>query len=137
MRREDIIIKRAMDYRERARIYLENFEEDRRRGDREKAGEALWGVVSCLINALHIIEEEKPASNHQKQKIFAQQFIRSAFEEGEELAKAYEYAERFHSNFYHAFLNDEEFERIGRDILRLAERLDFALIEKLRKLACS
>jgi len=128
------IIERVKDYRERASRYFGNFEEERRKGDREKAGEALWGVVSCLVNAFFILEKGKPSSKHGVLSDFAQQFLTSTFEEGEELAKIYKKVEKFHANFYHAFLDDEEFEEMGADILRLVERLDIALKDKLQKL---
>lgn len=60
---QDIFAK-VKGCRERASLYFENFEEERRREDREKAGEALWGVVSCLMNAFHIFEKGKPAPKH-------------------------------------------------------------------------
>lgn len=123
-----------MEYRDRARTYFKNFEKERMKGNREKAGEALWGVVSCLINALALIVCGRPLPDHKEQRRFAREFILSTFEDGEELVKAYNNAEKFHANFYHAFLNDEEFEKIGADIVRLTERLDTTLVERLRKL---
>jgi hypothetical protein len=128
------ILKRVMGYRNRAQLYLKNFEKEKIEGNREKAGEALWGVISCLINALAILEYGKPISDHKEQSRFATQFILSTYEDGEKLAKAYSYAERFHANFYHAFLDAQEFETISAEILNLAGRLDATLMEKIRKL---
>ncbi|MEM0007857.1 MAG: hypothetical protein QXR89_06305 [Candidatus Bathyarchaeia archaeon] len=128
------ILKRVVDYRNRAKLYLKNFEKEKVEGNKEKAGEALWGVISCLINALALFEYGKPIPDHKEQSKFATQFILSTYEDGEELAKAYRNAEKFHANFYHAFLDDKEFETISAEILDLAGRLDATLVEKLRKL---
>jgi len=72
------IIKKANEYRERATRYLKNFEWEMEKRDREKAGEALWGVVSCLVNALYLLEEGKPSSRHGDSCKFAQEFLISS-----------------------------------------------------------
>ena len=134
---EDVLgirIGRAQEYRERASHYRRNFEEERGRRSKEKAGEALWGVVSCLLNAIAILEKGKPCFEHRLLSNFAKQFLVSSFEDGEQLARIYKKVEKFHANFYHAFLDDEEFEQIGADIWRLVERLDRTLVDKLHKL---
>ncbi|MCD6255483.1 MAG: hypothetical protein J7J44_04320 [Deltaproteobacteria bacterium] len=128
------IIYRVRDYMERASRYFDNFEQERRRGEKEKAGEALWGVVSCLLNAFFILEKGKPASKHGVLSDFAQQFLISSFKNGEELARVYKKVEKFHANFYHAFLDKAEFEELCADILTLVGRLDIALKYKLQKL---
>jgi hypothetical protein len=130
---EEMLI-RVENYRERASFYFSNFEKEMREGNKEKAGEALWGVVSCLVNALSLIERGKPLPNHKEQSVFAQQFLVSKFKEGEELAKIYRTAEKFHANFYHAFLDKEEFENMVAGIQKLIEFLDRALKEELSKI---
>jgi hypothetical protein len=44
------ILKRAMGYRNRAQLYLKNFEKEKIEGNREKAGEALWGGLGLLFD---------------------------------------------------------------------------------------
>lgn len=128
------MLNKVKNYRERASFYFSNFEKEITEGNKEKAGEALWGVVSCLVNALSILERGKPSPDHKEQRDFIQQFLISRFKEGEELAKIYSKAEKFHANFYHAFLDKEEFEEIVADIQRLIEFLDRALKDELSKI---
>ena len=52
-------LEKVDEYRSRATLYLENFHEEALKGDREKAGEALWGAVACLLNAIHLLMEGK------------------------------------------------------------------------------
>lgn len=124
---------RVNEYKERATRYLINFEAEREMGDREKSGEALWGVVSCLINALFLLENGRPSSSHGVSCEYAKQFIISTFgeKEGWELFSTYRKVEKFHANFYHAFLDEDEFEAMTGEILRLIERLSTALDTKL------
>jgi len=133
---EDIIriTQGARKYRERASRYLQNYEWEMEKGDREKAGEALWGVISCLINSLYFLENGKPATVHRVSVNFAKQFIASTFgENGKELVDIYGNAEKFHANFYHAFLDEEEFKKMAGDILKLVKNLDHALSDLLGK----
>jgi hypothetical protein len=120
--------EKAKEYRERASRYLRNFESEQQKGDREKAGEALWGVVSCLTNALFLIYSDRPSSNHRTTSEFAKQFIVSNFgEDGERLVNSYKKVEKFHANFYHAFLDKDEFEKSVSEIFTLIELLDHFL----------
>ena len=129
------IMKKTREYRERASRYLQNYEWEMEKRDREKAGEALWGVISCLINALYFLENGEPSTKHRDSAKFAIQFIisTSGEKDGKELVDIYGKVEKFHANFYHAFLNEEEFKKTAGDILRLVEYLDHALSDKLSK----
>jgi len=75
----------------------------------------------------------KPQPRHGNQREFAVQFLVSEFEDGKELFKIYKKAEKLHSNFYHAFLEKDELERLWADVLRLVKRLDNAFREKLKR----
>jgi len=135
-RAEEEFLKRmqkAREYWERASFYLKNYENDRIKSE-EKASEDLWGVVSCLMNAISVIELGKPQPRHGNQREFAMQFLISEFEDGKELFKIYEKAEKLHTNFYHAFLEKDELEELWADVLRLVKRLDNAFREKLKRL---
>ena len=101
--------------------------------DREKAGEALWGVVSCLVNALYLLEEGKPSSKHGDSCKFAQEFLISSNGErdGKELVNAYRKVEKFHANFYHAFLDEDEFGRSAAEILQLIRHLGQLLNDRI------
>jgi len=133
--KEDIlrILEKTREYRERASRYLLNFEWEMEKGDREKAGEALWGVVSCLINALYLLKNGEPPTKHRVSGVFAQQFIISKLGEKDdrELVDVYGKVEKFHANFYHAFLDDAEFNNTAGDILKLVKWLDQILSEML------
>ena len=127
------IIKKANEYRERATRYLKNFEWEMEKRDREKAGEALWGVVSCLVNALYLLEEGKPSSRQGDSCKFAQEFLISSQGEmdGKELVNAYRKVEKFHANFYHAFLDEDEFGLSAAEILQLIKHLGQLLNDKI------
>jgi hypothetical protein len=122
---EDVLSK-AKEYRERASRYLQNYEGEIEKGDKEKGGEALWGVISCQINAIYLVENGRPSTSHSESARFARQFIISKFGEidGEELVQVYRKVEKFHANFYHAFLDEEEFKKYATDIMRLIKYLD-------------
>ena len=126
-------MRKAREYWERASFYLKNYENDRIKSE-EKASEDLWGVVSCLMNAISVVELGKPQSRHGNQREFAMQFLISEFEDGKELFKIYEKAEKLHSNFYHSFIKRDELEGLWADVLRLVKRLDNAFREKLKRL---
>ena len=83
---EEQLLKRmqkAREYWERASFYLKNYENDRIKSE-EKASEDLWGVVSCLMNGISVIEFGKPQQRHGNQREFAMQFLISEFEDGRE-----------------------------------------------------
>ena len=129
-------MRKAREYWERASFYLKNYENDRIKS-KEKASEDLWGVVSCLMNAISVVELGKSQPRHGNQREFAMQFLISEFEDGKELFKIYEKAEKLHTNFYHAFLEKDELEELWADVLRLVKRLDNAFREKLKRLQVS
>ncbi len=129
----DNILKKAKEYRARASRYLQNYEREIEKGDREKAGEALWGVVSCLINALYLVENGRPSTSHGESTKFARQFIISKLGDkgGDELIRAYRTVEKFHANFYHAFLDEDEFKNYVVGIVQLIKYLDGVLEDKI------
>ncbi len=131
------IINKASEYRERSNRYLQNFEWEMEKRDREKAGEALWGVVSCLTNALYLLVNGKPSTQHCVSSNFTREYLISAFGEkvGTELSRIYGKVEKFHANFYHAFLDEEEFGMIAADIMKLIKCLDDLLGDKLDELS--
>ena len=112
---------------------MKNYENDRIKSE-EKASEDLWGVVSCLMNAISVVELGKPQPRHGNQREFAMQFLISEFEDGKELFKIYRKAEKLHSNFHHSFIKRDELEELWADVLRLVKRLDNAFREKLKRL---
>jgi hypothetical protein len=130
-------LEKISEYRSRATRYLQNFEWEIQKKDREKAGEALWGIVSCLFNAIYLLETGKPCSEHAKLRIFAGEFLVSNFGEGdgERFYDIYRKVEKFHANFYHAFLDEDEFEKDASEILRLLGILDNKLQNMLNEIA--
>ncbi len=118
------IICRAMEYRERAVKYFMNFEEERLRENFDKAGEALWGVISCLLNAIHLLEKGKPITDHQMMRQFAVHYLVSMTDEGERLVGIFKRAEKLHANFYHSFLDRDEFNELCNEIIELIKVLE-------------
>jgi hypothetical protein len=80
------------------------------------------------------VELGKPAQGHSEQTRFAEIYITSQLPNAEELLKAHKYVERFHTNFYHAFLGQQEFDELASKIRQLIEALDTALKQRLEEL---
>ncbi len=128
------LLKEVQRYRELATSYIADYQEELTRGDKEKAGEALWGAVGCLLNAIHIVKTGKPIARHDDLREFARTLL-IRLDSGGELFKIFRSAEKLHANFYHAFLELDEFVRLAEDMLRLIEALDKDLVEEVKALA--
>ena len=95
-------------------------------GELDKAGEFLWGVMACYLNALKLMYTGKTAGTHKELMEVA---IMVAKELGDErFRRAIKNAERLHANFYHLFLDAEDFARIYDDILYAARQLHELLL---------
>lgn len=79
-----------------------------------------------------LLEVGKPLTRHREQNRFARELLISAFKEGEELAEIYRKVEKLHANFYHAFLEPDELEKLRADGMKLVEFLGRAIEERLK-----
>lgn len=89
--------------------YLDNYRKLEREGEFEKAGEALWGAVSNLVEAIAWARTGDGLGSYASQKEFVRQL---AAETGdEELYEAYKDAENLHvKGFYERLMDRDEFE---------------------------
>lgn len=126
-------LEEVQRYKALATSYIANYQEELARGDKEKAGEALWGAISCLLNAIHVTKTGKPIVRHDDLREFARTLLIRLDSSGE-LFEIFRRAEKLHANFYHAFLELDEFVKLAEDILRLIEALDRDLMEEMRAL---
>ncbi len=117
------ILQKVLEYRKKAGEYLLNYYKEIDQGNREKAGESLWEAFSCLVNAMYLLSKGKPVTRHDEMIRFAQYFLLSVIKEGKEYARIVKDVQKLHSNFYHFFLDDEEFNELCAKTLKLIEIL--------------
>ncbi|MGC9131840.1 MAG: PaREP1 family protein [Pyrobaculum sp.] len=100
--------------------YLREAEELYQKGDLAQAGEKYWGAVAALLNAV----AEKRGWEHHSRRDYAVA-VERLYEEtrDRELVVGFRMAEGLHANYYHNFMETEEFELHREAVLRLVERL--------------
>ncbi|AEA13680.1 PaREP1 domain containing protein [Thermoproteus uzoniensis 768-20] len=100
--------------------YLREAEELYRKGDLAQAGEKYWGAVTALLNAI----AEKRGWEHYSHRDHAVAINRLYRESKDrELVVGFSLAERLHANYYHNFMELEEFELHREAVLKLVEKL--------------
>jgi len=125
-------IKRRMSIIEN---YSRNYAEYLRRGDYAKASEMLWGIVNNLASILSILHGGKPISRHDELRSFMNSL--AAALKREDIVKQFSACERLHSNFFHNFMDEEEFEEYRVEAEKLIDALQRLAAEKLRQLGVS
>lgn len=105
--------------------YLDNYRKLEREGEYEKAGEALWGAISNLVEAVAWARRGEGLGNYATQKRFVRQL---AAETGDEdLYDAYKEAEDLHvKGFYERLMDRDEFDET-------AARVERTLLPRLRE----
>lgn len=114
--------RRVKEYLDRAYKFKVNFDEAITKGDIEKAGELLWGIFSCYMNALRVLRTGKPARRHGEIVKVGLDLAKALNDE--KLAKAVKLAEKCHSNFYHSFLDLEDIKECYEAIMYAVRRAD-------------
>ncbi|MEM2025788.1 MAG: PaREP1 family protein [Desulfurococcaceae archaeon] len=100
--------------------YLQEAEQLYAMGDFPQAGEKYWGAVTALLNAI----AEKRGWEHYSHRDYAV-IIGKLYKEtkDKEVVIGFRIAEGLHANFYHNFMEREEFDLHREAVLRLVERL--------------
>ena len=100
--------------------YLQEAEQLYAKGDLAQAGEKYWGAVTALLNAI----AERRGWEHYSHRDYAVIIGKLYKETGDkDLVVWFSLAERLHANFYHNFMEKEEFDLHREAVLRLVERL--------------
>ena len=103
-----------------ARAFLEEADREFAEGDTLQASEKMWGAASHAIMAVAMQRGEE-CGTHRKLVRVAYQ-IAAELKDGE-LRAGIEAAQRLHANFYHGFLEPEEFEMPAESVHIFVERM--------------
>lgn len=88
--------------------YRDNYRTLEREGEYEKAGEALWGAISNLVEAIAWARTGNGLGSYTRQKDFVRQLANETSDE--ELYEAYKDAEDLHiEGFYERLMDRDEF----------------------------
>ncbi len=100
--------------------FLQHADREFAAGDQQQGSEKLWGAVSQAAMAVGKQRKVRSGkSNHRRQL---------AMDLGEEygeplIASQYSVAEKFHANFYHDFMEDEEIDADRPKVRQFVQRL--------------
>ena len=96
------------EYEKTSRFYYDNAKEYVRRREYSKAGEALWGSINVYLKIISLIISNRPLPTEHRE---IRRYVRSLSNSlrDPELYEWYKKAEKLHANFYHSFLDEEEF----------------------------
>lgn len=103
-----------------ARHLHQNFLKNREPRPR-KASEFLWGAINNLLSGIHRLEERGDIGKHREVMAFAEEIVVSSSRLSEPNLDA---AKSLHRNFYHDFLEDDEFDRRCEQAAALYDELD-------------
>ena len=100
--------------------YLAEAESLCEKGDLAQAGEKYWGAVTALLNA---IAEQRglPHYSHRDYAVIVGKLYKEV--QDKEIVIGFRMAEGLHANFYHNFMEREEFDLHREAVLKLVERL--------------
>jgi hypothetical protein len=112
-------------YRQRGEKYLKNAKEKIAREDWGKGAEFLWGAVSSLLNAICVLYEYRPITNHQEMVNFGKK-LATELKDKEMYNFFDETGNKLHANFYHEFMSSQEVSRYYLDTIKIAKKLNEA-----------
>ena len=113
------------EHKQTARDFLIVSDSEFSAGDILQASEKLWGAASHAVMA-YCQQRDWPYGNHRNLKVAARQLTE---ETGETIFReGFGAAEKFHTNYYHAFLEDFQIESdrpiVHEFVYRLLEHVD-------------
>ncbi|VVB82334.1 Archaeal PaREP1/PaREP8 family protein [uncultured archaeon] len=106
--------------------YLHNSEKNFILGNISKSSEFLWGALHTLVYSIAITYKKK-LSKHGQIRDFAKEL--SATEKNENIFNGVVLGEMLHSNFYHNFLDKEQFKIKKEEVEKLMSILE-KILEK-------
>ncbi|MGC8657191.1 MAG: hypothetical protein ACP5UL_05550 [Thermoplasmata archaeon] len=109
-------------YMDRIPILKHNLECEIRSKHYFKASEHLWGIWSTYINVYSLMVSGKACSTHDD--IVKRGIELAKLLESETINKAVRYGNTLHANFYHSFLEEDEFKEKYTIIFKAIEEID-------------
>ena len=110
----------AKEHVQTAREFLEASDREFDAGDILQGSEKLWGAATHALMAV-MREEGHDVGTH---KAMGRAAVRLSAERGDPIiGLGFEVAEKFHANFYHAFMEEDQIERGRRSVREFVERL--------------
>ena len=93
------------EHMEQAKRFLVQAEREFEAGDQMQASEKLWGAASHAVMAA-AQSRDMPCGSHRAQRVAVDEL--SAEQNDPHIKTAYALAGKFHSNFYHGFMEEED-----------------------------
>ena len=90
---------------EQAKRFLVQAEREFEAGDQMQASEKMWGAASHAVMAA-AQSRDMPGGSHRAQRVAVEEI--SAERNDPHIKTAYALAGKFHSNFYHGFMEEED-----------------------------
>ncbi len=110
----------TQEHAQTARAFLEEADREFAQGDALQASEKMWGAASHAIMAV-AMQRGQDCGTHRKMVNLAWEI---ANEQNEDALRAgVSTAEKFHANFYHGFMETEEWERNAELVRRFVARM--------------
>ena len=110
----------AKEHVQTAREFLEASDREFKAGDILQASEKLWGAATHALMAV-MREEGHDVGTH---KALGRAAERLSAERGDPIiGLGFGIAEKFHANFYHAFMEEDQIERGRKSVREFVERL--------------
>jgi len=111
--------------------YHENYLKHLESREYDKASENLWGIVNNLASMLSLLLGGKPIGKHDELRKFVNELISL---KGDIRLKGLLLAcERLHANFFHNFMDEQQFEEHRVKAEELISILEKCIDEELRK----
>jgi hypothetical protein len=124
------LVEKAYEYIARTDKLKENFDAAIAEENVEKASEFLWGILACYLNALKILIDGKPAKKHGELRDLGLSLAKGLGDE--RLYRAIKKAEKLHANFYHAFLDIEDFREIYNEVMYAVTRVYEEIVSRVK-----
>jgi len=113
------------------RKYFENYYRHLDARDYMKASEDLWGIVNNLASILSLLSRGKPISKHSELRELIDHLIK--LKQNPELKELLLACERLHANFFHNFMDEEQFREHREKAEKLIRILETYISEELSK----
>jgi len=111
--------------------YSENYYKHLEARDYSKASEDLWGIVNNLASILSLLLQGKSIGKHSELREFINHLI--ILKQNPELKELLLACEILHSNFFHNFMDELQFEEHRIKAEKLIKILETYIIEELSK----
>jgi len=129
--KEDFI-KEIQRRRHVIREYFENYYKHLEVRDYVKASEDLWGIVNNLASILSLLLRGKPIGKHSELRELIDHLI--TMKQNPELKELLLACETLHANFFHNFMDEEQFKEHREKAEKLIRFLETYISDELSKI---